>query len=135
MHYGSTFENELFLDNFADSDVIKAMFRIISPQKLIDFIDTNTFSIVNWNKNISLLGHTGIEKKVNKILPVYYDKYSTISNEDEKKIVEKLFFANLFLSYVKAAKGDFALQLLTSELLEKVTVPQYIKEGLIWLQK
>ena len=135
INYGSTFENELFLDNYDDIGVLKAMFTLVTPQKVIDFIDTNSFSIKNWNTNISSLGDKRIEKKINKLLPIYYLKFSTCTDTAIKTVIEKIFFANLFLSYVESAKGDFALNLLTSDLLARVRVPQYIKEGLEWLQQ
>lgn len=134
-NYGSTFENELFLDNFADETVIISLFEMVAPEKLTAFISQYGFSLKEWNLHISLLGDKRTEKKVNKLLTIYYDKFSTVTNADEKNLIEKLFFANLFLSYVEASKGDFALQLLTSKLLESVKVPQYIREGLEWLQK
>lgn len=37
-NYGSTFENELFLDNYDDQNVITALFKIVAPEKLIEFI-------------------------------------------------------------------------------------------------
>lgn len=135
MNYGSTFENELFLDNYDDIDVLKAMYALVTPQKVIDFIDINIFSIENWNRNISFLGDKRIEKKINKLLPIYYIKFSTCTDIEIKTVIEKLFFANLFLSYVENAKGDFALNLLTSDLLTRIKVPQYIKEGFKWLQQ
>lgn len=134
-NYGSTFENELFLDNFDDKDVITSLFGMVVPEKLNNFISKHTFSLEEWNSQIATLGDKRTEKKVNKLLVIYYDKFSTATNDAEKVLIEKLFFANLFLSYVESSKGDFALKLLTSEVLENVKVPQYIREGLEWLQK
>lgn len=134
-HYGSTFENELFLDNFDDKDVITSLFGLVAPRKLNDFISGHTFAIEVWKSQISTLADQRTEKKVNKLLTIYYDKFSAAVSIDEKILIEKLFFANIFLSYVETSKGDFALQLLTSELLEKVKVPTYIREGLEWLKK
>jgi putative ATP-dependent endonuclease of the OLD family len=134
-NYGSTFENELFLDNFDDKTIIKSLFGLIAPEKLVDFISSHGFSIKEWNSSISTLGDKRIEKKVNKLLTIYYDRYSSSVIDNDKILIEKLFFANLFLSYVETSKGDFALQLLTSKLIEVVKVPQYIREGLEWLQK
>ncbi len=134
-NYGSTFENELFLDNFDNKDVITSLFGMVVPEKLNDFISKHTFSLEEWNSQIATLGDKRTEKKVNKLLGIYYEKFSNTTNNDEKIVVEKLFFANLFLSYVESSKGDFALKLLSSEVLENVKVPQYIREGLEWLQK
>ena len=135
MNYGSTFENELFLDNFDDKTTITSLFEIVSPPKLMSFIKSYAFSIEAWKSNISSLDDKRTEKKINKLLTIYYEKFSIVSDPNDKVIIEKLFFANLFLSYVKNSKGDFALQLLTSKLIDKIKVPQYIQEGLEWLQK
>ena len=134
-NYGSTFENELFLDNFDDKTVITSLFGLVAPKKLNDFISSHVFSIEEWNSHISTIRDQRTVKKVNKLLTIYYDKFSNVVSVEEKILIEKLFFANLFLSYVETAKGDFALQLLTSELLENVKVPKYIREGLEWLKK
>ena len=134
-NYGSTFENELFLDNFGDKDVITSLFGMVVPEKLNNFIIKHTFSLEEWNSQIATLGDKRTEKKVNKLLVIYYDKFSNATNDAEKTLIEKLFFANLFLSYVETSKGDFALKLLTSEVLQKIKVPQYIREGLEWLRK
>lgn len=133
-NYGSTFENELFLDNYDDKNIITALFKIVAPVKLIDFISKHAFSIVEWKEEIDTLGDKRIEKKVNKLLLIYYDKFFTTADSKEKDIIERLYFANLFLSYVEGSKGDFALQLLTSEVLKDIKVPQYIREGLEWLR-
>lgn len=130
INYGSTFENELFLDNFDDSSVAASLFEMVAPKKLVDFISKNAFSIEEWNLHISTIEDKRTETKVKKLLTIYYEGFSSAEKNDEKILIEKLFFANLFLSYVKTSKGDFALQLLTSKLLETVKVPQYIKEGL-----
>ncbi|MCB5713933.1 ATP-dependent nuclease [Lactonifactor longoviformis] len=134
-NYGSTFENELFLDNFDDKDVITSLFGMVVPEKLNNFISKHKFSLEEWNSQIDMLGDKRTEKKVNKLLVIYYDKFSNATNNAEKALIEKLFFANLFLSYVESSKGDFALQLLTSKVLEDVKVPKYIREGLEWLRK
>lgn len=134
-NYGSTFENELFLDNYDDKNVIIALFKIVVPDKLIDFISKHAFSIEEWKAEIDTLGDKRIEKKVNKLLLIYHDKFSSTTDNKEKAIIERLYFANLFLSYVESSKGDFALQLLTSEVLKDIKVPQYIREGLEWLKR
>lgn len=95
-NYGSTFENELFLDNFDDKDVIISLFSMVAPEKLNDFISKHTFSLEEWNFQIATLGDKRIEKKVNKLLVIYYEKFFNTTNDDEKVLLEKLFFANLF---------------------------------------
>ncbi|MEX1377695.1 MAG: AAA family ATPase [Eubacteriales bacterium] len=134
-NYGSTFENELFIDNYGDKGIIKSLFSMISPEKVNAFIEKYGFDIEKWKENIDLLGDRRSEKKINKLLPVYYLKYESYDEPEKKKHIEKVFFANLFLAYVKGLKGDFALNLLESELIENIKVPEYIKDGLTWLQE
>ena len=66
------------------------------------------------------------------------NKYSNLIENDDghKKIYEKLFFANLFLSYAENKKGEIALEiLLDEELMNNIVIPSYIKEGIKWLVK
>ena len=52
----------------------------------------------------------------------------------------QIAFAEMFLHYAEKQKGDFALEILTDDsLLDeqgtlKLTVPEYIREGLEWLK-
>jgi hypothetical protein len=59
-----------------------------------------------------------------------------IRNFMEGVFLEKVFFANLFLSYVENKKGDFALWLLTNDILLRfINIPTYVREGLEWLKQ
>ena len=53
----------------------------------------------------------------------------------------QITLAELFLHYAEKQKGDFALEILTDDSLFdaqgklKLTVPEYIREGLEWLKE
>ena len=48
-----------------------------------------------------------------------------------KILIEKIFFSEIFYHYVKTKKGDFALKLF--EHIDKIVAPNYIKEGVKWI--
>ncbi|MGD9566864.1 MAG: ATP-dependent endonuclease [Sedimentibacter sp.] len=133
-HYGSTFENELFLDNYDNKAVIIALFNIVSPGKLGTFISKHKFAIIGCNDNLKKLGNKNTEEKIKEFIIPYIKKYEECTDSTDKELIEKLFFANLFLSYAKNSKGDLALEILTSGLIEKIVVPTYIRRGLEWLK-
>ena len=66
------------------------------------------------------------------------NKYDTLIKSDNgnKKVYEKLFFSNLFLSYAENKKGEVALEILINkDLIDVLTIPSYINEGIKWLMK
>lgn len=133
-NYGSTFENELFLDNYNKKEVVKKLLKIVTPEALHKFIDDNGFNLQLWHDNCEDIKNAMTKKKINQIINPYSEKYSSLKDTDEKSLIEKVFFANLFLSYCKSAKGDLALNIVTSDLISELQIPQYIKEGLEWLK-
>ena len=54
--------------------------------------------------------------------------------EQNRKFYETLVFAEIFLHYAKANKGDLALSILTQGETLSLNVPSYIKEGIEWLK-
>lgn len=135
-NFGSTFENELFIDNFNKRCVITAFLKYVAPENLHSFIDKYGFSMKEWKSNIDEITNINTKKKIMKNLEPYYDQYCRLIEDKDKNDLEKVFFANLFLSYVEAKKGDFALWLLTNEvLLRFINIPTYIQEGLEWLKQ
>lgn len=134
MNYGSTFENELFLDNYENVAVLLKLFNLVFPENLYGFWEKHLMSITTWNANVNAIEHKATRVKIESFIKPYIDKYNTCTSDDEKIIVEKLFFANLFLEYAKNSKGDLALSILTSDVISELRVPNYIKEGLEWLK-
>lgn len=133
--YGRTFEDEMYLANYDKNNCITGckLLRIALGETLYPFIDANCLSFKNWNSNKENIDGRSREK-IQKILKLFENAISKYPAAEEK--YEKLFFANLFLSYAKDKKGDVALQILTDDsLVKSIVVPEYINEGLKWLLK
>ncbi len=132
---GKTFEDEMFITNYNKISCINGcrLLRIAMGETLHNFIDDNCLSFEKWNSNRDDIDGRSKEK-IHKVLDVFYNAIS--KDPHHKDEYEKLFFANLFLSYAKDKKGDVALQILTNDnLINSIEVPEYIKEGLEWLLK
>ncbi|GIP20844.1 ATP-dependent endonuclease [Paenibacillus sp. J22TS3] len=144
---GSTFENELFLENFENRFVVKRLLKFVSPDNLHPFIEgIEDMSILDWKMNLDLITHPKTRKKVSDYIELYIHDYTNADDEELQQKIEKLFFANLFLSYAKNKKGDLALNILSKNvqddlnkepkyLINDLIVPEYIREGLEWLRK
>lgn len=132
--YGSTFEDELFLANMDNKENAIKLLKIVSSKSLNTFIEENELDFDFWKANVEKIKYTKTKDKIKKLI----NKYSNlIENDNEhKKIYEKLFFANLFLSYAENKKGEIALEiLLDEELMSNIVIPSYIEEGIKWLVK
>lgn len=145
-HLGSTFENELFLDNFSKLNVVKTLLKYATPESLHPFIQALEMSIEEWNENMDQISNAKTRKKISSFIEPYINHYNSTDDEETKVNIEKLFFANLFLSYAENKKGDLALNILSKNTLEDsdgdphyiiddLIVPEYIREGLEWLKK
>ncbi|KAF6637533.1 AAA family ATPase [Paenibacillus sp. FSL L8-0158] len=144
---GSTFENELFLDNFDDLLVVKTLYKFVTPEGLHPFINgIEEMSIIEWKANLDSIKHPKTKKKISDYIDLYIEDYTNEEDKEVKLKIEKLFFANLFLSYAENKKGDLALNILSKNYLDDLEaepqyiindliVPDYIKEGLEWLKK
>lgn len=132
--YGSTFEDELFLANMDNKENAIKLLKIVSSKSLNTFIEENALDFDCWKANVDKIKYTNTKNKIKKLI----NKYSNLIENDDghKKIYEKLFFANLFLSYAENKKGEIALEiLLDEELMNNIVIPSYIKEGIKWLVK
>ncbi|MGB4984498.1 MAG: AAA family ATPase [Erysipelotrichaceae bacterium] len=131
--YGATFEDELFLANYENGNVPIDLLKIAMPESLHGFIEENGVYFYRWMLNkISI--PTKSKDKIESIL----DIYAKLMRGNVKNIqeVKKMFFARLFLEYAKSKKGSVALDILTNdELFRKLYVPNYIMEGIQWLNK
>lgn len=144
---GSTFENELFLDNFSNSFVAKKLFKLVSPDSLHPFIEgIENLSILEWKDNLDLITHPKTKDKIGNYIDLYVHEFKNADSEELQQKIEKIFFANLFLSYAEKKKGDLALNILSKNveddsnkepryIINDLIVPEYIKEGLEWLEK
>lgn len=132
---GRTFEDEFFLSNM-ETGLSVNFFKKVLCDSLNVFFDKYGFCLANWEANQS-----EIDGRSKKVIEKYLDAFKNRKdNSDEKaQDYEKIVFAELFLHYAKNRKGDIALQILTdNEMTDetgktKITVPEYIKEGLEWL--
>jgi len=130
---GQTFEDELFMSNIENDYVLTRLLQIALPKTLKDFIDENGTNFYKWWNNLERINKNSRDK----IAPIL-KKYicACKSYIKDANTYKKLFFAELFLTYAKDKKGDVALSLLVEEnLMNKVIVPDYIKEGIKWLSK
>lgn len=130
-NYGSTFEIELFLENYDNAEAFNFLMKTSCTGKLSDF-STKYKGIIKWAANLSEIGNSKTEELVKTYLDIFQPSYIAESDLGKKKLIEKLFFACVFYHYVKNKKGQFALDILLNGK-EKIIVPTYIKEGLEWL--
>jgi len=141
--YGSTFETELFLENYDILTTRKYLLSLALPKSLASFIDN--ISIDYWNTNIEIMNGNS-RKKIKELLKVFYGAYSGENELAKKSLIEKLFFAVVFYSYAENKKGDLALAIATNDKIiianddnsgntdaVRLFIPYYIKEGLEWL--
>lgn len=135
---GRTFEDEFFLSNAEDEDIIKTIFKKAVSDNVADFSEKYSFDLAKWKQNIEQM-----DGRSRKTIKKFFDAYNTrvdMKHENAPQY-ERLIFAEIFLHYAKSKKGDVALALLTDESLfnkdgtSKLIVPKYIREGLEWLLK
>ena len=131
--FGKTFEDELFLENYDNDSIVRKMLKIALSESLHNFLDDYGLSFDKWNyKKDEIDGRS--QEKIFKLLDLVSEAIEEYPKD--KEIYEKLFFANLFLTYAKKKKGDVALKMLIDEeLMNEIIVPTYIREGLEWLLK
>lgn len=135
---GRTFEDEFFLTNMENEDIVKIIFKKAICDSLKEFVDTHGLDISIWIENKETIDGR-VLKSITKFLDGYEQRNDN-SSENEP-YYKNLIFAEIFLHYAKTKKGDIALGLLTdSEFINadessKLLVPTYIKEGLEWLMK
>ena len=135
---GRTFEDELFLSNAENEDVIKTIFKKAVSDNVADFSEKYSFDLSKWEQNIEQM-----DGRSRKTIKKFFDAYNARMDTSRKATsqYERLIFAEIFLHYAKSKKGDVALELLTDESLfnkdgtSKLIVPKYIREGLEWLLK
>jgi len=87
---GSTFEKEIFIDNYDDFEAYKYLMKSslldeyndLIDQKSISYWKDNYENVINNHKTKEMLG-----RKINK----YYEFYQEQEDEDNKKLIEKIF--------------------------------------------
>lgn len=135
---GRTFEDELFIENIENTEVAKPLFKQAVPNSLKEFIDNYEFDIENWKLHINEIDRRSIGV-INKYIKAFDERED--KEAENRDFYEKLIFAELFLHYVENNKGAIALSLLTDDDFHdedentKLKVPEYIVEGLKWLNQ
>lgn len=132
--YGSTFEDELFLANIDNKENAIKLLKTALCKSLNKFIEDNELDFGKWRDNVEKIKNAKTRKRIKNMI----NKYDTLikSDNENKEVYEKLFFSNLFLSYAENKKGEVALEiLLNKDLIDTLTIPPYIKEGIEWLVK
>lgn len=132
---GRTFEDELFLANYntdkADEGVrALSLFKIVANDTVLSLLDLYGFDFNKWDSNRSTAG--------NSVVSAYLDIFKAAIAQDiaNEPVYKDLFFGELFLYYAEKSKGNVALEILSNDdLVSKIVVPAYIREGLEWLSK
>lgn len=132
---GRTFEDELFLDNFYADKSDKgtralSLFKIVANDTVKALLNSFGLDFNKWDSNRPTAA--------NSVISMYLDIFKTVIKEDaaQESFYKDLFFAELFLYYASNNKGNVALEILSNDnLISKIIVPAYIREGLEWLLK
>lgn len=118
---GSTFESELFIDNYTNVSLLKEIFKLVAPDSLHELIDLGLNKDLWWEKI------DDVHPKTRNVIKAFLEKY-----ELSKDSSEKLLFTDIFYYYAKKMKGSLALDMINLNDVDFET-PEYIKEGLRWL--
>ena len=128
---GRTFEDELFLANSKNIDTAVELLKMALPESLHETIDLCKLDIAKLQEQLP-----SIDGRSKSVVQKYVNSYKNRIDQEEqnRKFYETLVFAEIFLHYAKANKGDLALSILTQAEILSLNVPSYIKEGIEWLK-
>ena len=134
---GSTFEKELFLQNY-EKNAEELLFFVfpkndfkskISEGNKISQLKTFAF----WNNEAKeIIDDNRIWKSVENLLRYYNNIKNNLTDIAKIDSLIKHFLCELFYKYIQNKKGDFALRISFEKWVE---CPSYISEGLKWLKK
>ena len=127
--WGNTFETELLIDNFDDDIAFDFLMKSVLPQSLEELIANKNFDY--WKQHFIEIENGQTRKLIQKHVNACSEQYYMATTEN-KKVIEKIFFANIFYAYAKNAKGNLALTI-ADEFNAKIKIPNYISEGIKWL--
>ena len=99
------------------------------PSSLETTIESCKLNIEKWQETIPT-----IDRRSQSIIKKYINCFNSRAQKKKNKFYKNLFFAELFLHYVKNRKGDIALSILSEAESLSLNVPSYIKEGIEWLK-
>ena len=126
---GRTFEDELFLANCKNIETATALLKIVLPDSLHETIDSCKMNITKWQEKLPT-----IDGRSNLVIKKFINCFNGCAKKKTYKFYKNLFFAELFLHYAKAKKGDLALSILAEADNLSLNVPSYIEEGIEWLK-
>lgn len=130
---GRTFEDELFLSNIGKHSVACELLKLATSDLLHTHIEANKLDYQKWKGSILCIDGR-IRKRIIDLINQFDEAFKRFP--DDTRHLKKLFFAKLFWLNAKDKKGDIALSILVNEeLMDKMTVPAYIEEGLKWLSQ
>ena len=98
---GRTFEDEFFLSNAEDEDIIKTIFKKAVSDNVADFSEKYSFDLAKWKQNIEQM-----DGRSRKTIKKFFDAYNTrvdMKHENAPQY-ERLIFAEIFLHYAKSKK-------------------------------
>lgn len=128
---GRTFEDELFLANYHNIGTVTTLLKMALPESLHETIDSCKLDIAKLQEQLP-----SIDGRSKSVIQKYVNSYKNRIDQEEqnKEFYEILAFAEIFLHYAKANKGNLALSILTEAESLSLNVPRYIKEGIEWLK-
>lgn len=134
---GSTFEKELFLQNY-EKNAEELLFFVFPKNDFKSKISEGnkisqlkTFSFWN-NEAKEIIDDNRIWKSVENLLRYYNNIKNNLTDITKIDSLIKHFLCELFYKYIQNKKGDFALRISFEKWVE---CPSYISEGLKWLKK
>lgn len=134
---GSTFEKELFLQNY-EKNAKELLFFVFPKNDFKSKISEGnkisqlkTFSFWN-NEAKEIIDDNRIWKSVENLLRYYNNIKNNLTDITKIDSLIKHFLCELFYKYIQNKKGDFALRISFEKWVE---CPSYISEGLKWLKK
>lgn len=131
--YGSTFEKELFIENYKNQKRFKLLMQLALPDCCKDLLGVRNISI--WHDEISTkITNEKTREVVQDKLDKYWNAFNTARGKD-KKLIEMMFFTNLFYKYVENNKGSFTLEILEHLKNSRLKTPEYLTKELEWIKK
>lgn len=134
---GSTFEKELFLQNY-EKNAEELLFFVFPKNDFKSKISEGnkisqlkTFSFWN-NEAKEIIDDNRIWKSVENLLRYYNNIKNNLTDITKNDSLIKHFLCELFYKYIQNKKGDFALRISFEKWVE---CPSYVSEGLEWLKK
>lgn len=130
---GSTYEKELFIENYNNIKSFKMLMTLALPECCKEFAGIR--SIIKWNNEVlNKISNEKTKIVIQDKLNKYWDTYVN-ANGKNKKLIEMMFFTNLFYKYIESKKGNFCLEVLEFLKSRQIKTPTYLIKEIEWLIK